>query len=77
MGPRSNISTLSMEDLDSLSNTIMKLLEILHNKNQPYNLMIRNSVVHIVPRQIENKSDGTIFGPAFFELYGILIVKTD
>jgi len=54
----------------------MALVNLLNRRNQPYNILMRDTIIHIVPRRHENEVPADIgFGPAIVELFGIFIVK--
>lgn len=54
----------------------MSLVSMLNKRNQPYNILMRDTVIHIVPRRHESEVPADIgFGPAIVELFGIFIVK--
>ncbi len=48
-GPKT-LSKSDLSELGTLASQIMKVLEIFHRHNQPYNLLIRDNIVHIIPR---------------------------
>ena len=62
-----------------VSESVKIVLDVLHTRNQPYNLLIRDQLIHIIPRQLENQVTACNlgFGPAMVELYGIFIVKSE
>ena len=47
---KKNLSEIDLSELKIIAAQIMNILEILHRNNQPYNLLIKNSIVHIIPR---------------------------
>ena len=47
---KKNLSEIDLSELKIIAAQIMNILEILHKNNQPYNLLIKNSIVHIIPR---------------------------
>ena len=62
-----------------VAESVKIVLGVLHTRNQPYNLLIRDHLIHIIPRQLETQVTACNlgFGPAMVELYGIFIVKSE
>ena len=58
---------------------IKKIVDVFHENNQPFNLLIRDQIIHLIPRQIESSIAQTEigFGPAMVELFGVYIVKSE
>ena len=58
---------------------VMKLPSYLNSRDQPYNILIRDDLIHIIPRQHESALNDCVdlfgFGPAMVELFGVFIVK--
>ena len=72
----SPISEMTTEQLEALSSHVMALVSLLNRRNQPYNLLMRDTVIHIVPRRHESEVPAEVgFGPAIVELFGVFIVK--
>jgi hypothetical protein len=44
------LSTLGSDELQQLSDIFMNILDIFHALNQPYNLLIKENAIHIIPR---------------------------
>lgn len=44
------LSQMTCDDLLKLASLLKKLLDVLHRRNQPYNLLIRDHRLHIIPR---------------------------
>jgi hypothetical protein len=58
---------------------VKAVIDVLHIRNQPYNLLIRDQMIHIIPRQLETRVTACNlgFGPAMVELFGIFVVKSE
>ena len=57
----------------------MVLLDVLHARDQPYNMLVRDHSIHIIPRQMESslaECSHLGFRPAMVELFGIFLVKS-
>lgn len=69
---------MSEEQMERVGAYVMKVVNVMHERNQPYNIIMRQKVIHIIPRQLESMvaiDDQFGFGPAMIELYGIFIIK--
>eukprot|EP00347_Sterkiella_histriomuscorum_P017732 403348207 len=75
--PTTSLSSLSLQDLELLSLTAYKIINLLNHHQQPYNLVLTNSKIHIIPRQPDGLIDKDILSTAFLELYGALIIKSE
>lgn len=53
----------------------MTLIHLLNERNQPYNIIIRDRTIYVIPRQVETNLKGD-FGPAMLELFGVFIIKS-
>lgn len=49
-----NLSQQSIQSLKKTCERVMVLLDVLNARNQPYNMIVRDHIIHIIPRQIES-----------------------
>jgi len=73
------LSEMDVELRKRVAESVKAVIDVLHKRNQPYNLLIRDQLIHIIPRQLETQVTACNlgFGPAMVELFGIFVVKSE
>ena len=73
------LSEMNVDHRHKVAASAKIVLDILHKLNQPFNILIRDELIHIIPRQLETQVTACNlgFGPAMVELYGVFIVKSE
>lgn len=73
------LSQMEEDQRRRVSKVVQGIVDVLNERNQPYNLLIRDHIVHIIPRQLETNVQACNlgFGPAMVELFGVFIIKSE
>jgi len=73
------LSEMDVKLRKRVAESVKEVIDVLHKRNQPYNLLIRDQLIHIIPRQLETQVTACNlgFGPAMVELFGIFVVKSE